>query len=327
MPSCEPPALSWRLKEAARTADPRLFAWNTKSDRGAGSRLAVAREADGAGGIAKRGHRIVLRTRHEEDRAVLLSRQRPDEHLQPDGEREGLVRLLAAEREELCLVGGARQDVAVRDLSHGDVGDEWPPVRARDSEGEGVRSRKRRPAIRTAETPRRGRRQRGDETSLSQAAHPVAEKAGREAARREDDPPSFGRLGELCLDDPCKRHVPERAFAVPALVAGLGGQAARVGSWVELDLTEPRDPGDPVTRPATAIGVLEVVCQNPRLGLAEAELPELLERAQAETSGSGLTMPTPCSRFVASIASASATIARETSASGSASTIGSPSSA
>jgi hypothetical protein len=100
-----------------------------------------------------------------------------------------------------------------------------------------------------------------------------------------------------------------------------------VGSGIEVDLAKPGDPGDPVPRSAAAVGLLEVVGQKSRLGLGEAELPELLEGVQAETSGSGLTIPTPCSRFVASIASATATIARETSASGSANTIGSPSSA
>jgi hypothetical protein len=47
----------------------------------------------------------------------------------------------------------------------------------------------------------------------------------------------------------------------------------------------------------------------------------------AETSGSGLTMPTPCSRRVATIASARPRIAVDASLSGSARTIGSPSSA
>ena len=78
---------------------------------------------------------------------------------------------------------------------------------------------------------------------------------------------------------------------------------------------------------AAAIRVLEVVGKRPRIGLGEADRLEFLESVQAERSGSGFTIPTPCSRFVAAIASARAMMACDTSASGSARTIGSPSSA
>ena len=45
----------------------------------------------------ERRHRIVLRPRDDEDRAVLLAGQRIHEQLQADSQRERLVRALAAE--------------------------------------------------------------------------------------------------------------------------------------------------------------------------------------------------------------------------------------
>ena len=116
-------------------------------------------------------------------------------------------------------------------------------------------------------------------------------------------------------------------MAVPPLVARLRSKALRLGGDVELQRAKPGDSRNTVPGPAAAVRVLKMVGEKPRVGLAEAQLPELLEGGQAETSGSGFTMPTPCSRLVASMDSASATIARDTSASGSAKTIGSPSSA
>jgi hypothetical protein len=64
-----------------------------------------------------------------------------------------------------------------------------------------------------------------------------------------------------------------------------------------------------VPRAATPVGVVEVIGERASVGFIEAESVKLVERVQAETSGSGLTMPTPCSRFVAAIASARPMIA------------------
>jgi hypothetical protein len=64
-----------------------------------------------------------------------------------------------------------------------------------------------------------------------------------------------------------------------------------------------------VPRAAAPVGVLEVIGERASVGLIEAESVKLVERVQAETSGSGLTMPTPSSRFVAAIASARPMIA------------------
>lgn len=146
--------------------------------------------------------------------------------------------------------------------------------------------------------------------------------------RGDHEPCPLGRLGHLSLDDARERQVPDRAVAVPALVSGFGRDPTRLGASIEIrQRRQPADPRDAVARTAAAVRVLEVVGKSPRVGLREADRRELLERVQAERSGSGFTMPTPCSRFVAAIASASALIACETSASGSARTIGSPSSA
>jgi hypothetical protein len=146
--------------------------------------------------------------------------------------------------------------------------------------------------------------------------------------RGDDDPRRRRRLRELSFDDSRERQVAERAVPVPALEPGLGADPSRLGARIEVgQRRQPVDTRDPVARPAAALGVLEMVREKARIRLGEPELPELLERIQAETSGSGFTIPTPASRFVAEIASASERIACETSASGSTSTIGSPSSA
>ena len=152
--------------------------------------------------------------------------------------------------------------------------------------------------------------------------------SGGKAVRGDHDACRRRRFRQLRLDDSCQRQVAEGPVSVPAFEPGLDGDPARLGAGVEVRKRgEPFDSGDPVARPAAAIGVLEVIGEDTRIGLGEPEVLDLLEGVQAETRGSGFTMPTPSSRFVAAIASASETIACETSASGSASTIGSPSSA
>jgi hypothetical protein len=146
--------------------------------------------------------------------------------------------------------------------------------------------------------------------------------------RGDHEPCPLRRLGQLSLDDAREREVPDGAVAIPALVSRFGRNPARLGTSIEVrQRTQPRDPRDPVAGTAAAIRVLEVVCKRPRVGFGEAERAQLLKSVQADRSGSGFTMPTPCSRFVPATASASAMIACETSASGSAKTIGSPSSA
>ena len=138
-------------------------------------------------------------------------------------------------------------------------------------------------------------------------------------------------IGELSLADPAEDEVADGASALPALETRLGDRPLRLGARVEIRQgREPVDAHDTVARPAAPVGVLEVVGEQGRVRIAEPEAAEPVEGlppGQAETSGSDLTMPTPCSRFVSEIVCARETIARETSASGSASTIGAPSSA
>jgi hypothetical protein len=111
-------------------------------------------------------------------------------------------------------------------------------------------------------------------------------------------------------------------------VAGLGGDAARFCGRVEIGQRgQPEDPRDAVTGAPAPVRVLEVIGERPGLAFGETELLEFLVGVQAETSGSDLTMPTPCSRFVPAMVSARRTIAWETSASGSTTTMASPSSA
>ena len=146
--------------------------------------------------------------------------------------------------------------------------------------------------------------------------------------RGDHEPSPLGRLGELSLDDARERQVPDRSVAVPMLVPGFGRDPAGLGASVEIrQRPQPGDPRDSVAGPAAAIRVLEVVGKRPRVGLGKTDLAELVVSSQADRSGSGFTMPTPCSRFDAAIVSARAMMACETSASGSARTIGSPSSA
>lgn len=61
--------------------------------------------------------------------------------------------------------------------------------------------------------------------------------------------------------------------------------------------------------PAAPVRLFEMVREDARFGLREAEPAQPVVRVQAETSGSGFTIPTPCSRFVDAIASARPTIA------------------
>jgi len=108
----------------------------------------------------------------------------------------------------------------------------------------------------------------------------------------------------------------------------LDDHPLRARGGIEVgQLGEPVEPRSTVPGPTAPVRFLEVVGECARVGFREAQPAQPVVRVQAETSGSGLTMPTPCSRLVDAIACARATIACETSVSGSVSTIGSPSSA
>ena len=71
---------------------------------------AIARKAHAPGEPAKRRHRVALRACDEQHRAVaVVGRQRVDDELEADRERERLVRLRAAEGRELVLGRAARR--------------------------------------------------------------------------------------------------------------------------------------------------------------------------------------------------------------------------
>ena len=128
-----------------------------------GAEIAAARRRPAAAArppLAQRRHRVRLRPRDDEHRSVSLAGERVDEQLEPECEREGLVRLLAAERDELLGLRRAAQHVTVGDRAHRDVGDERLAVRARDRDRQRVRARERRAAVGMRQ-PRRVRSRSG----------------------------------------------------------------------------------------------------------------------------------------------------------------------
>ena len=293
--------------------------------------LTVAGEAEAGGAFAQRRYRIGLGTANEENGAVGLARQRADQHLEADGQREGLVRLLAAEGDEVVLRGIADENVAVRDPAHGDVRHEWLSVRARNRDRERVRADELRAAVRVGEAGGRGGGENADEAALRKLAHPVAEHPRGEAVPGDDHARVLRRVRQLSLDDARERDVAERAAALPPFEPRPIDDALGLRLRIEpRERREPADARDAVTALPPRIGVEEVVREDGGIGLGEAERPKTRDdfvRAQAGTSGSDFTMPTPCSRFVAAIDSARPMIARVTSSPGAASTIGSPLSA
>ena len=83
----------------------------------------------------------------EHGAVVVAAGQRLDEQLEPGRERERLVRLVAAERDEVVRRGQAREHVAVRDLAHRHVRDERAAVRARNADRERRRADERLAAL------------------------------------------------------------------------------------------------------------------------------------------------------------------------------------
>ena len=80
------------------------------------------------------------------------------------------------------------------------------------------------------------------------------------------------RGGELGLDDRRERQVAERAAARPTLVGIIRQDALGTGARVELGQGgDPVDPRGAVALAAPGVGVGEVVGQDPRLSLGEAE--------------------------------------------------------
>jgi hypothetical protein len=117
--------------------------------------LAVPRQPPTRRPPPERGHRIVLRPRDDEDGAVVVAvRQCLDEELEPGGEGERLVGLVAPEGNQVFLLRQPREHVPVGDLSHRHVGDQRPAVRARDPDRERRRAHERLAALRVGESGR-----------------------------------------------------------------------------------------------------------------------------------------------------------------------------
>src|SRR5204862_4608866 len=139
--------------------------------------------------------------------------------------------------------------------------------------------------------------ERRNKPTGSEPPHPVAERARGEAVRGDDDARAFGQLRELRVAHGLEREVAERAPAVPALVALLGDDPLRprVRPQVGKRL-EPLDSRVPVPELAAALGVVEVVEERLRVGLAEAEPaepPQRLVRLQARIRRPPAGTPAP----------------------------------
>ncbi len=163
-------------------------------------------------------------------------------------------------------------DVAPGDRAHRDVGDDRLAVAARDPDRERIRAGELRPALRMAETGRRGRGQDADEPAVGEPADVVAEHPGGERPLADDEARVRGRPLELRAHDPPEDEVADRAAAVPALEALVLLEQRRLGSRVvALELLEPRDPRVAVSLLAALLGSVEVRPQLLRVGLSEAE--------------------------------------------------------
>jgi hypothetical protein len=198
------------------------------------------------------------------------------------------VGLLTTERAQLVLARAAGENVAIGEVSHRDVGDDRAAVRRRHRNRERVRAGELRPALRMTETTWRGRRQRRDETAVSEAPHPVAEHTGRKCRAAHDEPGMLGRVRELGLAHRMQDEVAERALSVPALVSRLGDDLPRLRVRPELvPGLEPLDPADTVPLAAGGLGREEVRSEHLDVGGAEPKRFESklrLVRRQAAAS-------------------------------------------
>src|SRR5205085_2609579 len=206
--------------------------------------LAVAGKADAGGERTERRDRIGLRPRDEEDGAVpLLPYERVDEQLQPERERERLVRLLAAERDELLLLRQPGDDVAPRDGTHRGIDDDRVAAAAGDPDRKRVRPGELGATRRMPEPARRGRSQHADPAAVREAPDVVPEHPRRERPLADEEPCMRGRLLELDAHDAPEHEIADGAATVPALVSVLLVEQPRLGRGVvALEPLEPRNP-------------------------------------------------------------------------------------
>jgi len=89
---------------------------------------------------------------------------------------------------------------------------------------------------------------------------------------RDDQARGLGRILELACADRRKRQIPERAAALPALVAGLGDYALGLRGGIEAcQRLEPLDTCETVAALAAPLGIQKVVGKRARVLFRETE--------------------------------------------------------
>ena len=191
-----------------------------------------------------------------------LGDERVDEQLEPDREREGLVRLRrrrtgrARPRRaspastspkvtapiETSATTGCPSELGIAIASGFVPASFGPPSGCAEPRGRGRGERARRARPRRAGAPS-SRAPRSGSVRCATTTRACS-----------------GGCGELRLDDRGEREVAERAVAVPALVAGLGQRRARAAppGRSERPRLEPLDPRVAVARLAAPLAVVEV---------------------------------------------------------------------
>ena len=167
---------------------------------------------------------------------------------------------------ELLVRRRSREDVAVRDRAHRDVGDDRPPVRARDRDRERIRPGQRLAALGMRQPRRRRRRQRRDQAALGELAHPVPEHPGREAVarRRPHGPWPAGPRAARGRLRPGSGSRGRRARPSARTRARRG--SSRGVHRVEIrERRQPLDPRQAVPAASARLGVEKVIGENARV--------------------------------------------------------------
>src|SRR5947208_467937 len=195
-----------------------------------------------------------------------------DEKLQPERDRERLVRLLAAERDELLLLRQPGDDVAPRDGTHRGIDDDRVAAAAGNPDRKRVRPRELGATRRVPEPARRGRSQHADQAAVREAPDVVPEHPCGERPLADEEPCMRGRLLELDAHDAPEHEIADGATAVPALESVLLVEQPRLGRRVvALEPLEPRNPRVAVSLLPASFGRVEVPPQLLRVGVGEAE--------------------------------------------------------
>jgi len=119
---------------------------------------------------------------------------------------------------------------------------------------------------------RRRRGQECGEARLGKPAYPVAEHPGREAVRGDDDLRGRRRPLDEPVADRAQGQVAERAAAVPALEPRRLGDTLGQRRRVDVrERGEPLDPRESVSALPAALRIEEVIREQLRVRLGEAE--------------------------------------------------------